>query len=243
VKGVKCFFSLENPEWPVNWASVRSFGPNTHDMYTVPAAYASWARPSGRHKQAPNQAQNLAPPPKGKRSSGGETKRRRRRREERCSSSCPRWWWNTARWTRGRPRRWSSWRSATAARPRTPTVQPGLLRRAPPPPHPACVRGPQAAAAAGPRDLPQRRLGGHRRRGGRHRARHPGPDPRPGPAHRHRADVPRRRGEVARRHPRGGARDVVPWHQGAAFLSFRVFISILSNALPLRAWVFVAALR
>ena len=62
-----------------------------------------------------------------------------------------------------------------------------------------------------------RRRGGHRRRGGRHRAGHPGPDPRPGPVHRHRADVPRRRGEVARPHPRGGARDVVPWHQGAAF--------------------------
>ena len=51
---------------------------------------------------------------------------------------------------------------------------------------------------------------------------------------------PRRRGEVARRHPRGGAGDVFPWHEGAAFLSFCPFIFILSN--NLRAWLLVAAL-
>jgi len=173
----------------------------------------------------------------------GRRRRGRRRAEQRCSLQVP-FQGGGGALPAGPAKGGGGGAPGAVQRPQGQGLQPSLLRRAPPPPRPAPHRGPQVAAAslaaAGPRDLPQRLRGGHRRRGGRHRAGHLGPDPSPGPTHRHRADVPRRWGEVARRHPRGGAGDVFPWHQGAAFLSFCAFIFILSN--NLRAWVLVAAL-
>uniref|UniRef100_A0A8R7PW30 Uncharacterized protein n=1 Tax=Triticum urartu TaxID=4572 RepID=A0A8R7PW30_TRIUA len=80
--------------------------------------------------------------------------------------------------------------------------------------HQGRSQGPQGPAApAHPRHLAQRSRGGLRRRRRRHCAGHARPDPRPRPPPRDRAGLPRGRGEVARRHPRGGARHVIPRYQ------------------------------
>ncbi|XBI00146.1 hypothetical protein VPH35_129292 [Triticum aestivum] len=87
-------------------------------------------------------------------------------------------------------------------------------------------RLPSPAAAEDPKAQPPSRvlvtyLNGSekafRRRRRRHCAGHARPDPRPRPPPRDRAALPRGRGEVARHHPRGGARHVIPRYQGRKY--------------------------
>jgi len=89
-----------------------------------------------------------------------ERHRGRRRAEERCSLQVP-FQCGSGALSAGPAEGGGGGAPGVVQRPQGQGLQSGLLRRAPPPPRPAPHRGPQVAAAssaaAGPRDLPQRR--------------------------------------------------------------------------------------